>query len=108
MINRSKPYKAPSLFIGHLKDDHRLGRNFYKGLTGDSINVMLAAAAFNFKRAMRALFCALSRIIAVFTAMFGALSDLSRYSLSGVTDGKFIMQAPQTEPIFSRIQNLPF
>ena len=41
--------------IGHLKSDHRLGRNFYKGLVGDSINIMLAAAAFNFKRAMRAL-----------------------------------------------------
>jgi len=44
--------------IGHCKSDHRLGRNFYKGLFGDSINVMLAAAAFNLKRAMR-LFCAL-------------------------------------------------
>ena len=41
--------------IGHCKSDHRLNRNFYKGLFGDSINVMLAAAAFNFKRAMRAL-----------------------------------------------------
>lgn len=49
--------------IGHLKSDHRLGRNFYKGLFGDSINIMLAAAAFNFKRAMRALFVAVSRII---------------------------------------------
>ena len=38
--------------IGHLKSDHRLNRNFYKGLFGDAINVMLAAAAFNFKRAM--------------------------------------------------------
>ena len=43
--------------IGHLKSDNRLGRNFYKGLFVDSINVMLAAAAFNFRRAMRALFC---------------------------------------------------
>lgn len=41
--------------IGHCKSDHRLGRNFYKGLQGDSINVMLACAAFNFKRAMKAL-----------------------------------------------------
>lgn len=41
--------------IGHLKSDHRLGRNFYRGLVGDAINVMLAAAAYNFKRAMRAL-----------------------------------------------------
>ncbi|MDO4209377.1 MAG: IS5 family transposase [bacterium] len=43
--------------IGHCKSDHRLGRNFYKGLFGDSINVMLAAAAYNLKRAMRALLC---------------------------------------------------
>ena len=41
--------------IGHLKSDHRLNRNFYKGLFGDAINIMLAAAAFNFKRAMNAL-----------------------------------------------------
>src|SRR5690606_12607857 len=38
--------------IGHLKADHRLGRNFYKGVVGDNINIMLAAAAFNFKRMM--------------------------------------------------------
>jgi len=38
--------------IGHLKSDHRLGRNFYKGIKGDSINVLLAAAAMNFKRMM--------------------------------------------------------
>ncbi|SFS29679.1 transposase, IS5 family, partial [Porphyromonadaceae bacterium NLAE-zl-C104] len=38
--------------IGHLKEDHRLSRNYYKGITGDEINVMLAAAGFNFKRMM--------------------------------------------------------
>lgn len=38
--------------IGHLKSDHRLSRNFYKGIFGDNINVMLAAAAMNFKRMM--------------------------------------------------------
>ena len=43
--------------IGHCKSDHRLGRNFYKGLFGDSINVMLAAAAYNLKRAMRLFLC---------------------------------------------------
>ena len=43
--------------IGHCKSDYRLGRNFYKGLFGDSINVMLAAAAFNLKRAMRLFLC---------------------------------------------------
>src|ERR1700683_4534806 len=38
--------------IGHLKEDHRLGRNYYKGIKGDNINVMLAAAGMNFKRMM--------------------------------------------------------
>ena len=41
--------------IGHLKADHRLGRNFYKGIKGDAINVLLAAAAYNFKKAMNKL-----------------------------------------------------
>ena len=41
--------------IGHCKSDHRLSRNFHKGLFGDSINVMLAAAAFNIKRVMNLL-----------------------------------------------------
>lgn len=35
--------------IGHLKKDYRLCRNYLKGVVGDSINVMLAAAAMNFK-----------------------------------------------------------
>jgi IS5 family transposase len=39
--------------IGHLKSDHRLGRNFYKGLVGDDpAKAGLAAAAMNFKRMM--------------------------------------------------------
>ncbi len=38
--------------IGHLKQDHRLSRNFYKGIKGDNRNIMLAAAAMNFKRMM--------------------------------------------------------
>lgn len=40
--------------IGHLKSDHRLKRNFLKGFTGDQINLIMAAAAFNFKKWMRA------------------------------------------------------
>lgn len=38
--------------IGHIKADHRLKRNFYKGIVGDNVNIMLAAAGFNFKRMM--------------------------------------------------------
>ncbi len=41
--------------IGHLKSDYRLIRNYLKGSIGDSINLMLAAAAFNFKKWMREL-----------------------------------------------------
>lgn len=41
--------------IGHLKSDFRLGRNFYKGVFGDAVNLLLAAAAYNVKRAMRTL-----------------------------------------------------
>ena len=60
--------------IGHVKADHRLKRNFYKGITGDNINIMLAAAAFNFKRMMnkwKSSFCqifktSLERILKLF------------------------------------------
>lgn len=38
--------------IGHIKTSHRLGCNIYKGILGDNINIMLAAAGFNFKRMM--------------------------------------------------------
>ena len=48
--------------IGHLKSDYRLSRNFYKGVKGDAINIMLAAAAYNFKRAMNALLCLIKNV----------------------------------------------
>lgn len=38
--------------ISHLKSDYRLCRNFLKGILGDLMNAILAAAAMNFKRAM--------------------------------------------------------
>jgi IS5 family transposase len=39
--------------IEHLKSDHRLNRNFLKGFTGDQINLLMAAAAFNFRKWLR-------------------------------------------------------
>ena len=66
--NRKKALKADCKragiepTIGHLKADHRLSRNFYKGVKGDAINVLLAAAAYNFKRAMRVLLELIKRI----------------------------------------------
>lgn len=50
MRNGFKRRAAIEPKIGHLKQDHRLNRNFYKGIKGDSINVLLAAAGMNFKR----------------------------------------------------------
>jgi IS5 family transposase len=58
--------------IGHLKDDHRMGRNYLKGRDGDRINAVLAAAGYNFSllrrwfsRLWRALLLILARAIPV-------------------------------------------
>ncbi len=37
----------------HLKNNHRLGRNYYSHIAGDQTNVLLSATAYNFKRMMR-------------------------------------------------------
>jgi IS5 family transposase len=42
--------------IGHLKSDYRLSRNFLKGILGDEINLLLAAAAWNIKKWLNAIF----------------------------------------------------
>jgi len=39
--------------IGHLKQDHRMDRNFLKGLQGDFVNCVLAAAGFNMRKMLR-------------------------------------------------------
>jgi IS5 family transposase len=56
--------------IGHLKDDHRMGRNHLKGRDGDRINAVLAAAGYNFsllrrwfQRLLRAVLVVLARAI---------------------------------------------
>ena len=40
--------------IGHLKNEHRLERNRLKGTAGNEINAILAAAAMNFQKLLRA------------------------------------------------------
>jgi IS5 family transposase len=42
--------------IGHLKSDFRLSRNFLKGVTGDEINLLMAATAWNLKKWLIAFF----------------------------------------------------
>ena len=36
--------------IGHLKMHYRAGRNYLKGALGDSMNIQLACAAYNYKK----------------------------------------------------------
>jgi IS5 family transposase len=45
--------------IGHLKSDFRLCRNFLKGVLGDAINLLLAAAAWNLRKWLIAFFAPL-------------------------------------------------
>jgi IS5 family transposase len=40
--------------IGHLKNEHRLERNRLKGVAGDAIDAILAAAAINFHKLLGA------------------------------------------------------
>jgi len=54
--------------IGHLKAEHRMGRNYLKGRDGDRINTVLAAAGYNFGLLLRwleRLLRALMRMLAV-------------------------------------------
>ena len=64
--------------IGHLKSDHRLGRNFYKGLAGDAVNILLAAAAYNFKRAMKALL----HLLKIITEKLSERPSMNDFSLA--------------------------
>lgn len=50
--------------IGHLKSDFRLSRNFLSGTTGDEINLLMAACAWNMKKWM----------VRALEAFFGALT----------------------------------
>ncbi len=36
--------------IGHLKSDHRMSRNHYRGQSGDAVNATLSAAGFNLRK----------------------------------------------------------
>jgi transposase, IS5 family len=53
--------------IGHLKQDHRMLRNYLKGVEGDMINTLLAGAAFNMMKMLRkireSVICVLNELI---------------------------------------------
>ena len=56
--------------IGHLKDDHRMDRNYLAGSKGDAVNAVLAAAGYNFRR----LIAWLRRIWRAFITLFAISS----------------------------------
>jgi IS5 family transposase len=39
--------------IGHLKNEHRMDRNYLAGRNGDANNAILAAVGYNFRRLIR-------------------------------------------------------
>ena len=49
--------------IGHLKNGHRMGRNYLAHSSGDAINAVLAAAGYNFRRLIAWLTLLLLRIL---------------------------------------------
>ena len=50
--------------IGHLKSEHRMGRNYLWHREGDAANAVLAAAGYNFRRLLRWLSLLLRQILA--------------------------------------------
>ena len=70
--------------IGHLKADHRLSRNFYKGIKGDNINVMLAAAAMNFKRMMNIWKNHLLALFQYFIQLIKTITDQPKYNTNSL------------------------
>src|SRR5580700_10652321 len=54
--------------IGHVKSEHRMGRNYLAGTHGDAANAVLAAAGYNFRRPLEWLALLLSSILVAFTA----------------------------------------
>jgi IS5 family transposase len=54
--------------IGHLKAEHRMGRNFLAHRAGDAHNAVLAAAGYNFRRLLLWLALLLSKILAALWA----------------------------------------
>jgi len=69
--------------FGHLKQDHRLHRNYLKGTEGDQINALLAGCGFNLRKLLRAFFLFLfkERLFVLIFAFIGLLrTTLNQYA----------------------------
>jgi IS5 family transposase len=69
--------------IGHLKSDFGLGRNYLKGETGDAINAMLAASAFNFRSWMRKALLELIFVINYWKVSLAKMSQMALMAIRG-------------------------
>jgi transposase, IS5 family len=67
--------------IGHLKQDHRMERNFLKGLYGDFVNCVLAAAGFNLRKMLRKIASSWNSIIRWFNSQYYCLFTIKMQSL---------------------------
>lgn len=59
--------------IGHIKNEHRMGRNYLAHTQGDAINAVLAAAGYNFRQLLNWLRILLRLMLAM---LFGSLRPL--------------------------------
>src|SRR5882757_7028581 len=66
--------------IGHLKDDHRMGRNYLWHRSGDATNAILAAVGYNFRRLIQWLRLLLSQILARIIAQLQLAPGRNRHS----------------------------
>ncbi|MCP1846029.1 hypothetical protein J2R78_009063 [Bradyrhizobium sp. USDA 4538] len=78
--------------IGHLKSEHRMGRNYLWHREGDAANAILAAVGYNFRRLIRWLALLLSQILA---PDHGSPSSRHRLKSAFFTDD---LQTPPNEP----------
>ena len=60
--------------IGHVKNEHRMGRNYLAHQQGDAINAILAAAGYNFRQLLNWLRIILRLLLAT---LFGAIRPLN-------------------------------
>ncbi|HYX37893.1 MAG TPA: hypothetical protein VE954_32720, partial [Oligoflexus sp.] len=57
--------------IGHMKHDHRLGRNHLLGAKGDGINAVMSGAGFNLRKLMAIVYVGIKRIFERFCFLLG-------------------------------------
>jgi IS5 family transposase len=63
--------------IGHMKEDHRLGRNFLAHAQGDAANAVLAAAGYNFRRLLAWLRILCALILIAFPGRASSRNELA-------------------------------